>query len=280
MKTIRTIATIMLAAFLVLGPVAALAATSTMTIGTNSASYSGMADVTVSGTISPAPTIASNVVITTTGPVGAVDIESVPVATGTGTFTYTLVTGGNANWVSGTYTVNGTWGAQGNTASKTTTFAYTATGTGSGSTTTVTVASTTTTVTTTVTTAEATTTVTSSDAAALSSIQTSLAGITSSIAVLTTGYNSLNTAVGTLTTDVSALSTVPSSLSTISAAVTNIQQTLTSLGTGLTSVANMPAQLTSLTNAVNTNQTYVLVVAALAAITLVLELAILVRKLS
>jgi hypothetical protein len=33
-------------------------------------------------------------------------------------------------------------------------------------------------------------------------------------------------------------------------------------------------------NAINNNQTYVLVVAALAAITLVLELAILVRKLS
>jgi len=166
MKTIRTIATVMLAAFLVLGPVAALGATSTMTLATNAASYSGQADITVSGTISPAPTIASNVIITTTGTSGAVDINSVPVGTGTGTFTYTIVAGGNANWVSGTYTVNATWGAQGNTATKTTTFTYT--GVSPPGTTTVT-----TTVTSTVT--SGVSTVTSSDAAALATITTDLA---------------------------------------------------------------------------------------------------------
>jgi len=131
MKTIRTIATVMLAAFLVLGPLAASAATSAMTLNPSATSYTGSATISYTGTISPAPTIASSVVVTTTGPSGAVDIGTAAVATGTGTFTYTLVAGGNANWVQGTYTVNGTWGAQGNTATKTTTFTYSP-GTGTG----------------------------------------------------------------------------------------------------------------------------------------------------
>jgi hypothetical protein len=55
---------------------------------------------------------------------------------------------------------------------------------------------------------------------------------------------------------------------------------LAGIASNISTVNGIGTQLTSLTNAVNNNQTYVLVVAALAAITLVLELAILVRKLS
>jgi len=52
-----------------------------------------------------------------------------------------------------------------------------------------------------------------------------------------------------------------------------MQNTISGLG-------NIGTQVTAATNAANTDQTYVLVVAALVAVTLVLELAILVRKLS
>src|SRR5271169_5973957 len=131
MKTNRTIATVILAAFLVLGPLAASGA-SAMTITTNSQTYSGQADITISGTVTPTPTVASNVVVTTKGPMGAVDIGSTPVSTTTGAFSYSIVSGGNAAWVSGQYTVNGTWGASGNTATATTTFAYAASGGGGG----------------------------------------------------------------------------------------------------------------------------------------------------
>jgi hypothetical protein len=274
MKTIRTIATVILAAFLVLGPVAAFGATSTMTLSTNSASYSGMANITISGTISPAPTVASNVIITTVGTAGAVDIGSSPVATGTGAFSYTLVSGGNANWVSGTYTVNATWGAQGNTATKTTTFTY---GGGSTGTTTVTITST-------VTSGVATTTITSSDAAALATITTDLAGLQSSLNILTTSIGTITTALTTVSNNVNALSgtlsSIQSAVNTANQGITGLTTTLAGIASNISTVNGIGTQLTSLTNAVNNNQTYVLVVAALAAITLVLELAILVRKLS
>jgi len=133
MKTIRTLAAVILATFLVLGPAVAFGATSTMTLQTNAPSYAGQATITISGTVTPAPTITSTaVVLTTKGPAGAVDIGEAAVATGTGAFTYTLVSGGTTAWMSGTYTVNGTWGAQGNTATATTTFAYTSSGTTGG----------------------------------------------------------------------------------------------------------------------------------------------------
>ena len=256
MKTIRTIATVILAAFLVLGPAVVYGAGATMTISTNAppGGFSGQASITISGTITPVPTIASNVVITTKGPMGAVDINSVPVSMADGSFTYTFVAGGSAAWVSGQYTVNGTWGAQGNTATQTTTFAYTSGGVGV---TTVTVTTTSTTTTTIgVQTVTTTTTVPSSDAAALSSIQASLTSITNT------------------------LGTITSSLNTISGAVTQLNTAFTGISGNISTLNNIGGQLTTLTNSVNNNQTYVLVVAALAAITLVLELAILVRKLS
>jgi hypothetical protein len=252
MKTIRTIATVILAAFMVLGPVAAYAAGATMTISTSSPTYSGSQAITITGTITPAPSIASNVVITTIGPMGAVDITSQPVNIGTGTFSYTFTAGGSAGWTSGTYTVNGTWGASGNTATKTTTFIYSA-GPITGPTVTTTTTVTTTSIsTTTVTTAVATVTIATVDAAMQSSISSLSSQVTSMQGVL----------------------------NTISSGVTGLTTSLQNVAGNLQTVNNIGTQLTTLTNAVNNNQTYVLVVAALAAITLVLELAILVRKLS
>lgn len=89
--------------------------------------------------------------------------------------------------------------------------------------------------------------------------------------------NALSTVVGNLQT----------SVGTISAGVANIQSTLQSLSTSISSLSGLSGQISTLsghvtdaTNALSSTQTYVLVVAVLAAITLVLELAILVRKLS
>jgi trimeric autotransporter adhesin len=255
MKTIRTIATVLLAAFLVLGPVAAFAAGESVTVSTNASSYSGNATIQVTGTVTPAPAAAgTDVVVTTTGPMGAVDTGTAAVAATSGTFSYVLVAGA-PSWVAGPYTVNATYGGPGGTGSGTAKFTYVSAGPGGVITVTIT---TTTTSTTTVgvQTVTSTTTVPSSDAASLSAIQASLASIT--------------TTLGTIT----------SSLNTISSGITAIQSSITSSTTGFGALSGVPAQITTLTSDVNNNQTYVLVVAALAAITLVLELAILVRKLS
>jgi hypothetical protein len=263
MKTLRTIATVLLAAFLVLGPLAAFAAGETVTVATNAQTYTGQATIEVSGTVTPPPTSAgTSVVITTTGPMGAVDINPAPVAATTGTYSYVLVAG-SSDWVPGTYTVNATYGGPGGTGSGTTTFAYQ--GVVIGTTTTVTTTTTTTVIVTTATVSVVTVTnnVPNPDTAALSSIQSSLTSIT-----------------GTLSTISSAVTALQGSVSTLQTAVTGISSQLTTVSNGIQSVSGISQQLTNLNNAVNNNQTYVLVVAALAAITLVLELAILVRKLS
>lgn len=251
MNTLRTIATVLAAAFLVLGPVAAFGAGETVTVSTDHPSYSGMANIQISGTVTPAPSVSNTaVVVTTTGPMGAVDTGEAPVATSTGAYNFVVVSGG-PSWTSGTYTVNATYGGPGGSGSAIVTFLYNATQSGNGYTVITVTISTTSTVTTTVgvQTVTTTTTVPSSDASALAGIQTSLNNLQSSIA-------------------------------TISSGVSAIQTSLTSTTSGLGALLNVPSQVTTLTNDVNNNQTYVLVVAALAAITLVLELAILVRKLS
>jgi len=369
MKTLRTIAAILLAAFMVLAPVVAFAAGETVTVATNATSYSGASTIQVTGTVTPAPTSTNTaVVVTTKGPAGVVDTGTVPVATGTGAYAYTFVAGGSPMWTSGTYVVNATYGGPGGTGSATASFAYTAGGTGGGGPQGINVqvtasgptpagaqeyvailtsfqangslaaatfqtvhyhtpagtlvtlcssspcaAGTTGTFTTihkgfyeinftapsavggyfvhawtngpvangvstgqgqglaeftvaaaggttgSTTTTTVTTTVPSSDASALAAIQTQL--------------NTINSAVG-------GISGLQTSVNGISQSVTGLTTTLTGLQNSLTSIGNISGQLTSLTNSVNNNQTYVLVVAALAAITLVLELAILVRKLS
>ena len=271
MNTTRTIATIALAAFLVLGPALASGATRSMTLTPNSSSYSGQATITVTGTISPAPTIANTaVVVTTKGPAGAVDIGEAVVATGTGAFTYVYVSGGSANWVTGTFTVNGTWGAQGDTASAITTFTYTAGQNGGGVVTVTTTTTSTTTVFSTTTVAAATTTVVNPDTQTLNQIATSVASMQSGFATLSSTISGLS----------STLSSLQSAVNTANTGITNLGTTITGISSGLSTLGNVGNQISSMNTAVNNNQTYVLVVAALAAITLVLELAILVRKLS
>jgi len=125
MKTIQTIATTILAVFLVLAPATVFAA-STITVATGSTSYNGTATVGVTGTVTPTPTVASNVVLTTTNPTNTVvDVNSVPVSQSTGTYQYNFVAGGTPAWVSGTYTIVAVWAGGGSNATATTTFTYT-----------------------------------------------------------------------------------------------------------------------------------------------------------
>jgi hypothetical protein len=272
MKTLRTIAAVMIAVALVFGPTMAFAAGETVTVSTN-ASYFGQSTIQVTGTVTPAPTVSSTaVVVTTRGPAGAVDTGPAVVATGTGAYTYVFVSGSQL-WVTGTYTVNATYGGPGGTGSAITTFTY-QTGT-TGGTTTVTVTSTVT---------SGVSTVTSSDAPALATITADLAGIQSSLNILTTSIGTITTGLTTVSNNVNALSgtlsSIQSAVNTANQGITGLQSSITSSTSGFGALAGVPAQVTALTTAVNNNQTYVLVVAALAAITLVLELAILVRKLS
>jgi len=130
MKTLRTIAAVVVAFVLVFGPTVAFAAT-TITATPNATSYSGQATVQITGTVTPAPSSSSSaVVVTTKGPAGVVDTGEAPVATGTGAYTYTYVSGGSTGWVTGTYTVNATWGFGGVVASTTSTYTYTAASSG------------------------------------------------------------------------------------------------------------------------------------------------------
>jgi trimeric autotransporter adhesin len=259
MKTLRTISTVLLAAFLVLGPMAAFAAGETVTVATDKHLYSGQATIQVSGTVTPAPSSAGTaVVVTTTGPMGAVDTGEALVAATAGTYSYVLVAGSSL-WINGNYKVNATYGGPGGTGSATTTFAYNGASGGNNTVITTTITSTTT-VTTAVT---STITVPSSDVTQLNAIQASLLTMTSTL--------------GTISSAITALT---GSVNTLQSGVTGIVSQLTSVSSGISSVSGISSQLTKLNDGINNNQTYVLVVAALAAITLVLELAILVRKLS
>jgi hypothetical protein len=107
----------------------------------------------------------------------------------------------------------------------------------------------------------------------------SIASIQASLTTLGTKVDGLTSSLGTLTTN------VQTSFATLSTKIDNDFATLQSSISGSSSslnasVAALNAKVSNLQTAVGNNQTYVIVVAALAAITLVLELAILIRKLS
>jgi hypothetical protein len=106
--------------------VPALAATYTVTVQTDSASYTGSVPIEISGTVSPAPGPNTAVVITVTNPNGtAVDYSDNAVNPTTGAYNHNVTAGGTSNWVAGTYKVNATWAGDGTTAIMTTTFKYT-----------------------------------------------------------------------------------------------------------------------------------------------------------
>jgi len=126
MKTLSAIAAGTIIAFLLVAPTLVFAAT--ITVGTDKASYSGTSAITYSGTDSALPS-GENAVITVKNPTGVVvDTASVPISSTTGAFSYASVTGGTANWVTGTYSVTAV--CPEGTASAT--FSYTGTGAPSG----------------------------------------------------------------------------------------------------------------------------------------------------
>jgi hypothetical protein len=374
MKTLQTLATLLLAAFLVLAPTVAFAAGTSLTVAPSQSSYSGTANVTLSGTVTPAPSSPNTaVVLTTKNPQGAVvDIGQAPVSTTTGGYSYTLVAGASS-WTNGAYSVSAVWGAAGVNATSSTTFSYTGTiGTGPSATTGINVqvqASSpvwpgqteyvgiltsfpgngslvdvtfktvhyhppTGPLVTLCSAASQTGCVGSFErihvgfyqinftlpatalaggyfvhawvnntkvkgidiegqglgsftvnpaiatAAGQTALQTAVTGLASGVSSLTTTMASAQqslTSLGDLTT---TLNNLQSSVNTISSGVNSITNSLSSLTNTLNGLSNISGQVSSINSAISNNQTYVLVVAALAAITLVLELAILVRKLS
>ncbi len=105
-------------------------------------------------------------------------------------------------------------------------------------------------------------------------LQKDLAG---NFSALNSGISGLNSALSSLQSAVGSINTAVGGLGTT---LSNIQTTLGNVNTNVNNLSGLSTNLQSATSGINSTQTYVLVVAVLAAITLVLELAILVRKLS
>ncbi|MBI3859899.1 MAG: hypothetical protein HY296_06670 [Thaumarchaeota archaeon] len=132
----------------------------------------------------------------------------------------------------------------------------------------------------------------------LSSIQSSLSTIDSEVTALQTSVNTLSSTVGDIQTTVNSinswatsaqttLSSIQSDLSSVKSDVSSIKSSVTSIGSDVSSIKNSVSGVSgigstanSILSAVQAEQTYVLVVAVLAAITLVLVLAVLIRRLS
>jgi hypothetical protein len=289
MKPFPAIAAATIAVALLLVPLSAAAAgTISFTSPASGASYKGTQSYSISGTISPAPTQADNVGIVVKNP-GGVTVDQGNVAVTSGSFSYATVTGSAVNpasWPSGLYTITAqdAYGATGST-----TFQYTSTSAAGYNVT-----------------------------RALVDIQGNLTQIKSELTALQSAealeqtdmkgnFTALNTAIG------NAVTTLTGQITGVSNSITTLTQNLATLsGTVTTDYNNLTGQVSTLSStlaqdvstlqsavnaasssastaatdasaaqsAVSSTQTYVLVVAVLAAITLVLELAILVRKLS
>ena len=292
MKTLPAIAAVSIAMALLLVPLASFAAGSiTFSSPASGASYTGSQSYTISGTVSPAPTQPDNVGITVKNPSGqTVDQDTAAVTSGA--FSYSTAVGGTSSWTSGTYTITATdsFGATG-----TTTFTFsTGTSTSSYNVTKalIDIQGNLTIIQNELKTMNSTI---NSNHAAIGNLQTAVTSLTSNVGSISTAVTSLTNSVGALTTSVNSIT---GSLQTLTTDVTNLQNSLTSItntlstisqsvsgaasaaNTAATDASNAATQATNAANAVSSTQTYVLVVAVLAAITLVLELAILVRKVS
>lgn len=126
-----------------------LAVSYTISIQTDYPTYSGVSTIHITGQVSPAPGPDTAAFVSVLNPHGdPVDYGVEQVDANTGAFSHSTVTGGAgplaAAWISGTYTVNASWGSSGTVAYQTTTFGYTATTTTTTSSTSTTTTSTTT----------------------------------------------------------------------------------------------------------------------------------------
>jgi len=115
----------------------------------------------------------------------------------------------------------------------------------------------------------------------LSSLTTTVNGISSGLTSLTTTVNGIQTGLTSLTSTVNGMNTaigqIQTGISSLQTAVGNVQ---TAANAAQQSAAAAQSSAKSASDAIGNVSTYVLVVVVIAAITLVLELAILVRKLS
>lgn len=268
MKTLPTLFAIAVVAALVLAPLASAAGSITIS---SPASGSTVKDgsYTIAGTVAPAPGQPDTVGITVKNPSGTVvDTEQTSADPTTGAWTLSAVAGGPLWTASGTYTITAT-DSLSNTPGAAS-FTYTI------------VTHPVYNVTAALVNIQNEIAVLQKDLkgnfSSISSTQasqgTTLQGIVSSLATLTSNLNTLSGNVNTLSGSVTSLQ---GSVTSIASQVATINTAVSNLGTQVTTAVTNSQNAV---NAVNSTQTYVLVVAVLAAITLVLELAILVRKLS
>jgi len=278
MKPVIAILTALCAALFVLSPLA-FAAANTISVSTGASSYSGSQAISIVGTATPAPVSGSQILIEVSNPSSTVVFaDSVAPSPTTGAFSDSFGAGGSSAWVTGTYTV--TASLTGYTAG-TYTFSYTATPSTIPSSYNVT--------------------------KALVDIQGNLTQIQGKMNKLQKDLNGNFTAQSSATSSMwatlqkdlsgnfsslsSAITGVSSAVGGLSTGITNIQSSLTSItntlssintavGNAATDASNAATDASNAQSAISSTTTYVLVVAVLAAITLVLELAILVRKLS
>jgi hypothetical protein len=254
MKTLPAIAAVSIAMALLLVPLATTASGSiTFSSPASGASLKGSQSYTISGTVTPTPTQPDEVGIVVKNPSGQVVDQDTATVTN-GAFSYATAVGGSPAWVSGVYTITGTdsFGATG-----TTSFTYTATTTSFNET-------------------QALIDIMGNQ----SIIEHNQANILGNLSALSSAVSALSGAVSTLTSTVGTISTSVGTISTnVGTILSDINSLSSTVGQINTNVGTLSSQLPSAGTISNT-QTYVLVVAVLAAITLVLELAILVRKIS
>ena len=241
MKTLPAIAAVSIALVLALSPMIATAAGSiTFTSPAAGASYSGSQTYTISGTISPAPTQADQVGITVKSPSGQT-VDIASVTVSSGSFSYSTAVGGTSAWVTGTYTITA---LDSYGATGTTTFSYTAP-----------------------------TTASFNETAALLQVNATLNKVLANQQTIMSDLGTISSTLGTVS---SAVGTISTNVGTILSGINSLTSTVGSIQTTVNTIqSSLPSG-----SAISATQTYVLVVAVLAAITLVLELAILVRKIS
>jgi len=120
---------------------------------------------------------------------------------------------------------------------------------------------------------------------------TSLSGINSQLTTIGNNVQSIQSGLTSLTTTVNGISSsltsltntvngIQSTLNSITGSIQTLTTDVTGMQTTVSGLSGLSGQMTTLNNSVSNSQTYILVVAALVVITLVLELAILIRKMS
>ncbi len=263
MKTLPTLAAVAIAIVLLASPMVTNAA-GTITVSiSGTGSFQDSQSYTISGTL-PSGDTSPTVGIVVKNP-SSQTVDQYTASVSSGAFSYPTAVGGTALWVTGTYTVTATDSA-GSTG--TATFTYTATPPFNMTQWILNIARNQT------------------------IIENQIKNIQGNLTLLQASEGvEQKDMKGNFSALSSAITTLSGAVSTLSGSVASIQNTLTQMGNTLSSIntaagnaataaGNAATQAQNAASVVSNTQTYVLVVAVLAAITLVLELAILVRKLS